>query len=144
MAVPRLVLDTNTVLSALLFSNGRLAWIRRAWQARRIVPLVSRATAEELIRVLAYPKFKLTTAERDDLLADYLPYCETVIVADEIAGLPDCRDPGDLPFLKLALGARADALISGDSDLLVLADTFAVAIISPSEIQARFPGITTN
>lgn len=144
MAVPRLVLDSNIVLSALLFSSGRLAWLRQGWQAQSFVPLVSRATAEELIRVLAYPKFKLTATERDDLLADYLPYCETVSVADKVAGLPDCRDADDLPFLKLALAAKADALISGDTDLLVLADTIAVPIIPPNEIPASFPGITSG
>jgi uncharacterized protein len=141
MAVPRLVLDSNIVLSALLFSNGHLAWLGRAWQTGRFIPLISRATAEELIRVLAYPKFKLTAAECDDLLADYLPYCETVMVADKVIGLPDCRDPGDLPFLKLALAAKADALVSGDDDLRVLAKTFPIRIIPASEIVRTFPAL---
>ncbi len=140
MAVPRLVLDTNTVLSALLFSNGRLAWLRPSWQAQRFVPLVSRATVEELLRVLAYPKFKLTAAEREDLLGDYLPYCETV-VALAPTGVPACRDAADMPFLALAITAGADALVSGDADLLVLADEFSIAIIAPSEVATRFPGI---
>lgn len=140
MTAPRLVLDTNTVLSALLFSNGRLAWLRPAWQAQRFVPLVSRATVEELLRVLAYPKFKLTAAEREDLLGDYLPFCETV---DVIAStqLPACRDMADMPFLALASAANADALVSGDADLLVLADEFFIAIVAPGEIATRFPGI---
>lgn len=140
MVFPRLVLDTNTVLSALLFAKGRLAWLRPAWQAGRFVPLVSRATAEELIRVLAYPKFKLTAADREDLLGDYLPFCETVDVPASIT-LPDCRDTADLPFLALALAARADALVSGDADLLVLAGRFSIAIIPPSEIGTRFPNL---
>jgi len=143
MAVPRFVLDTNTVLSALLFSNGRLAWLRPSWQAQRFVPLVSRATVEELLRVLAYPKFKLTAAESEDLLGDYLPYCETVDVPASIA-LPDCRDAADLPFLALALAARANALISGDTDLLVLADSFSIAIIPPGEVASLFPDIASR
>ena len=53
---PRVALDTHCVVSALLFSRGRLAWLRRAWQSGRVVPLVSRGTAAELIRVLVYPK----------------------------------------------------------------------------------------
>jgi hypothetical protein len=55
----RVVLDTNTALSALLFPAGRLSWMAAAWMAGRIEPLVSAATADELIRVLAYPKFRL-------------------------------------------------------------------------------------
>ena len=48
------------------------------WQHGRCIPLVSQATAAELIRVLAYPKFKLSAAEREELLADYLPCCHSV------------------------------------------------------------------
>ena len=69
----RVVLDTNVVLSALLFTSGRLAWIRRAWQHQQLKPLVCRETASELLRVLAYPKFKLSTAEQQALLEDFLP-----------------------------------------------------------------------
>jgi len=50
----RVVLDTNIVLSALLFNAGRLAWVRHAWQRQRVQPLVCRATVNELMRVLAY------------------------------------------------------------------------------------------
>lgn len=138
MAVPRLVLDTNTVLSALLFSNGRLAWLRPAWQAGRFVPLVSRATVAELIRVLAYPKFKLTAEDREDLLGDYLPYCEAVDVPTS-AKIPDCRDAADMPFLALALAGNADALVSGDADLLVLAGDFPITIIPPGDMARLFP-----
>lgn len=141
MAAPRLVLDTNSVLSALLFANGRMVWLRHAWQAGRFVPLVSRATVEELIRVLAYPKCKLTAADREDLLGDYLPYCETVDVPASIR-LPDCRDAGDLPFLALALATRADALVSGDADLLVLAENFPIPIISPGAIGTHFADLS--
>ena len=132
---PRLVLDTNTVVSALLFANGRLSWLRLAWQAQRLMPLVSRDTAAELVRVLAYPKFKLSSADREELLADYLPYCEVVSVPENQTNLPSCRDAADLPFLQLALAAKADALVSGDADLLELKMTFSVPILSPSEIQ---------
>ncbi len=55
MNPPRLVLDTNVVLSALLFSSRALTWLRRAWHAELIRPLASRETAMELIRVLTYP-----------------------------------------------------------------------------------------
>jgi len=141
MPVPRLVLDTNTVLSALLFAQGRLVWLRLAWQRHRLIPLVSRETTEELIRVLAYPKFKLTPAEREELLGDYLPYCETVVLPPMLPDLPDCRDPADKPFLKLALVAKADALISGDADLQVLAGVFSVPIVAPGDVALQFPAL---
>ena len=131
---PRVVLDTNCIVSALLFSRGRLAWLRRAWQSGRFVPLVSRVTAEELIRVLAYPKFKLDAAEREALLADYLPYTETFTTVDQPspAGL---RDPADAVFIALAQQAGADVLVSGDEDILVLRETLSVAVMEPARFQ---------
>ncbi|MDA0740118.1 MAG: putative toxin-antitoxin system toxin component, PIN family [Nitrospirae bacterium] len=134
MTRPRLVLDTNVLLSALLFHAGSLSWLRPAWQSETILPLASHDTVAELIRVLTYPKFKLTDDEREDLLADYLPWCEIVTVSKS-AEIPDCRDPFDKPFLELALMAKADALITGDKDLLVLAEKFPVPILTPAAFQ---------
>lgn len=128
---PRVVLDTNLVLSALVFSNGRLAALRHAWQSGgRYVPLVSKATTAELIRVLAYPKFKLSDVEQQELLADYLPWCATVRISSPLPVTPDCRDSFDLPFLQLAVAGKADYLVSGDRDLLILADRFDCPIVS--------------
>ena len=136
MTPPRTVLDTNVLLSALLFHAGALSWLRSAWQSDAIRPLASRDTVGELIRVLSYPRFRLTNDEREDLLGDYLPWCETVTAPNRIK-VPDCRDPFDRPFLELALTGRADALVTGDKDLLDLSETFAVPILTPGAFRAR-------
>jgi uncharacterized protein len=128
----RVVIDTNLVLSALVFGGGT-AKLRLAWQGDRFTPLVSKATITELIRVLAYPKFKLTKSEQEDLLADYLPFCETVLMPDVLPIIPECRDPLDAPFLVLALVGRADYLVTGDRDLLCLADQFSCPIIKADQ-----------
>jgi len=143
MIPPRLVLDTNVLLSALLFHQGSVAWLRHAWQSDAVRPLASRDTTEELIRVLAYPKFKLTDTDREDLLGDYLPWCETVNVPSKTK-VPDCRDPFDRPFLALAIAAKADALISGDKDLLALSDDFKIPILTPAAFKERFDNNTKN
>ena len=127
----RVVLDTNVLVSALIFSAGRLSWLRDAWQSRAVVPLASRETTRELIRVLSYPRFRLREDEREELLSDYLPWCETISITRRLR-TPQCRDPLDRPFLELAIAGRADVLITGDDDLLALAATFAVPIRSPS------------
>ena len=132
----RLVLDTNVLLSALLFPTGSLSWLRRSWQSEAILPLASRDTTAELLRVLYYPKLRLTGDEREDLLADYLPWCETVIVSKPVA-VPECRDSADRPFLELSLAGKADALVTGDADLLALASVFSVPILTPNAIRDR-------
>ncbi|HEY8709265.1 MAG TPA: putative toxin-antitoxin system toxin component, PIN family [Burkholderiaceae bacterium] len=123
-------LDTNLVLSALVFAGGRLAALRAAWQSGRCVPLVSQATASELIRVLASPKFTLTAADREELLADYLPYCRSVPIPARLPKLPQCRDANDQMFIELAAAGKADFLLTGDKDLLVLAPEFGRRIVT--------------
>jgi len=74
----RVVLDTNVVLSALVFGGGTAGRLRLSWQQGVFVPLASTATAQELVRVLAYPKFRLSKLEQGELLADYLPHTQVV------------------------------------------------------------------
>ncbi len=97
----RVVLDTNVVLSALLFPSGRLAWLREAWQVGRVVPVVCRETTAELLSALAYPKFRLSVEEREELLADFLPYVEVV-------ALPNPWPP-ESPAMRTCWRPRAGA-----------------------------------
>ena len=53
----RLVLDTNVVVSVLLFGHGSLTWIMESWRSGQIVPIISEQTSAELNRVLSYPRF---------------------------------------------------------------------------------------
>jgi len=48
-----------------------------------------------------------------------------------------CRDPADQMFPDLARAACADALVTGDADLLTLAATFPAPIIAPAEARRR-------
>lgn len=130
---PRAVLDTNVVLSALIFSKGRLAPIRLAWQQEVFYPLVSKDTTEELIRAMNYPKFKLSSAECDELLADYLPYCTIVKIPSKVPRTPSVRDQFDVPFLQLASCGKAKYLVSGDQDLLAVRGHLNFTILSAAD-----------
>ena len=130
MAPPRVVLDTNVVLSALLFRAGRLSAIRGAWQNERIIPLVSSGTAAELLRVLGYPKFKLSSDDQRELVADVLPYCTVVSLPKTPPRAPACRDPHDIPFLQLAASGRAKYLVTGDNDLLAIRGRLSYRIVT--------------
>lgn len=132
----RAVFDTGVVVSALIFSQGRLGWLRQDWREGHAVPLVAQPTVEELLRVFAYPKFRLTREARDELLADYLPYAEVVPVPKRAPRVPPCRDPEDRMFLELAVTGDAEALVTGDDDLLALAPEFAIPILRPEAWRA--------
>jgi putative PIN family toxin of toxin-antitoxin system len=126
--VIRVILDTNVLVSALLFS-GKLGRIIEGWKSGAFVPVFSRETFDEFRRVLSYPKFSLTVQEIAALIEDeVLPFCEVVKIGEEILGV--CRDPADDPFLSCAVAASADYIISGDKDLLALGSFRNIPIVT--------------
>ncbi len=135
----RVVLDTNVLVSALLFRQSRLSWIRLAWQnpaAGRILrPVLGPATTRELIRVLGYPKFQLSQGDVTTLLEDILPFAETVASEPPPLQWPrDFRDADDRIILDLTVAAGVEVLVSGDADLLVLAGQLEdLEILSPAQ-----------
>ena len=133
----RVVLDTNTVISALLF-GGDLSWLVDHWRCDAAVPLVSRATAGELLQVLRYPKFGLSEANIEVFAARYLPFAERIEVDESVLALPACRDPNDRIFLALAHAGRADVLVTGDNDLLGLRGETRFPIEKPQQYRGRF------
>ena len=81
--------------------------------------------------MLGYPKFQLTNAQRDELLGEHLPWCEAIVVVPPV-NVPHCRDPDDRKFLELTVSASADALVTGDEDLLALAPILNTPVLTPS------------
>ena len=145
MSAPvRVVLDTNVVLSALVFGGGVAGQVRLAWQRRSLLPLASMATVRELVRALAYPKFRLAPHEQQELLADYLPHVKTVRMPQPAPAVPKCRDPLDLPFMQLAVAGKAQVLVSGDKDLLAIAGAFerasGCAMLGLKAFAEQYPG----
>ena len=131
----RAVLDTNVILSALLF-GGTTGSLVMAWQTDRFHLLLSRAILEEILRVLAYPKFRLTETEIRGLLQEELiPFAETVITRRQPA--VRLRDPDDLAVVACALTGRARCLVTGDADLLSLRRIRHVEAIRPADFLAR-------
>jgi predicted nucleic acid-binding protein len=76
---------------------------------------IENGTTSELLRVLTYPKFRLSSEPIGALIADLLPWSE--IWLEELSDdQPRCRDPQDQNFLDLAIGAGVQSLVSGDED----------------------------
>jgi len=129
--VKRVVLDTNVLVSALLF-RGELSKIVGLWQKGKIIPVISKETFHELRTPLGYPKFSLTQEEIDSIIEnEILPYFEIVEVVKEVKGV--CRDPEDDKFISCALSASADCIVSGDKDLFDLKQHKSAKIIKASD-----------
>jgi hypothetical protein len=137
-AVTRVVLDTNTVVSALLFS-GTAARLVPLWRFRRIVPLVTKSILEEYVRVLAYPKFHLSAPDIRLLIEEeVMPYVEAVRITRRLR--PPVADRDDHKFLNCAVAGRAEFLITGDRELQRLGAYRGVGIIPVAEFLTRADG----
>ncbi len=130
----RVVLDTNVVVSALLF-RGVTGQLARVWQDGAFTPLVSKAMVEEYLRVLAYPKFGLSAEDVKSLVEhQLLAFAQPVKVGRVAEVIAD--DPSDNEFLACAVTGRARYLVSGDRHLLILKRYRKIPIVSVAEFLA--------
>lgn len=137
----RLVIDTNTLISAAISPRGKTSRLLQYLKARRFTLLYSNATWEELIEILHRPhlrrKYDLTDYYLHFFLQAIRQGGEEVTPTDSIK---ICRDADDDKFLEVAVSGMADYLISNDGDLLSLSPYAGIPIISPREILARLDG----
>jgi putative PIN family toxin of toxin-antitoxin system len=125
------VIDTNVLVSALLF-GGKPGRLIDLWKNRRLRPFLSEEMIDELIRVLAYPKFDLTEKEIDYLLyAEILPFFDVAHTSTGPLIVED--DPHDDMFLRCADAAGAEFIISGDRHLLSLKSYKKIPILTPAK-----------
>lgn len=126
----RIVLDSNVFISRLLNKDsipGR-AFIKATSSG---IILISEEILEELTDVLGRKKFDpyITIEERKDFLRQLSHVVEFV---PQLISIKACRDPRDDKFLSLAVNGKADFIITGDNDLLVLDPFRNIRIISCS------------
>ncbi|HSE90202.1 MAG TPA: putative toxin-antitoxin system toxin component, PIN family [Candidatus Binatia bacterium] len=133
----RVVLDTNVVVSALLFT-GISSKLVPLWQGGVITALVSRSILEEYLRVLSYPKFKLSEGDIKGLIQEeLLPYVEVVKPGRRLRVVD--RDPSDDKFVECAVAGKARVIISGDKDLLSIGRYRKTLIQSPAQFLEKNP-----
>ncbi len=131
MSKIRIVLDSNVILSAALFKGSTP---RQALDKASITGqiLMSNEILEELQDIFNRPKFDKYSSKqlRNEFLNDFLAIVENVQIVQKIAA---CRDRKDDKFLELAVNGKANYIITGDQDLLVLNLFQDIVIISVSD-----------
>jgi putative PIN family toxin of toxin-antitoxin system len=134
----RVVLDSNIVVSALLWGGKPYALIAAAAE-ERIELYSSPALLEELADVLGRAKFaaRLTQAQRTvaQLIKQYRGLVEVVKVESIAPAV--LADPADDQVLACAIAAQANLIVSGDSDLQRLGSYQGIAIVSAAECLRR-------
>ena len=133
----RLVLDTNVVLSALLW-GGKPYQLLNAGRLGLFQSFMNAGMRRELEATLSRTKFQKYVAATG-LTANQLvsQYCAmTTQVASIRLAEPVCRDPDDDNILACAVAANADVLVTGDEDLLVLKNHHTFWIATPNDAVA--------
>ena len=134
------VIDTNVLLSAALSPSGAPA--RLVDHLLVVGKLVfSAATFAEIETRIWLPKFDryITLEQRKAFLNDLSSAAFWVNVPPLVAARAYSRDADDDKFIHTALAAQVVWLVTGDKDLLVLAETMlplGVRILSPSDALA--------
>ena len=128
----RLFLDTNVLVSAIVFPNSQTAaFLARAIERHTIV--ISSYVVEELHEVF-HQKFPAHLPALETFLSEFS--YELIYIPREIetSGIPDIRDPDDLPILVSAIMGDCDYLITGDKDILEI-ELERPMILSPKEFE---------
>jgi putative PIN family toxin of toxin-antitoxin system len=135
MTAERLVFDCNVLISAALVERGTAAKALDAAYAGHIL-LLSKPTFDEIVTRLARPKFRRYLDEASRVI--FLEALSAVAEWVDIEGLPQgCRDPDDDKYLETASRGAADAVVTGDRDLLVMHPYDGIPILTPASWLAR-------
>jgi uncharacterized protein len=127
----RFILDTNILVSALLIKNSPAIQVIEIIEKIGII-LYSETTFLELKQVLNRRKFKkyFTEEQKQTFIVKLIETSELIEITENITS---CRDPKDNKFLELAVSGKANFIITGDKDLLVLNPFRNIKIITINE-----------
>ena len=131
----RFVYDVNVIISAVLLPGSKPdRALRKAQDLGEL--LVSESIWLELEQVLARPKFNryTTPEERNDFLVDLSETVQFIKVTEQNN---ECRDPKDNKYLELAVTGKAECIVTGDDDLLVLNPWRGIKILTVQEFLAK-------
>ena len=133
----RLVFDTNVIISAMLFEGSKPSKAFNSGIKHGVI-LFSSSTFAELEEILSRNKFNqyISHEERKQFLTSFILNLTPVEINETIS---ECRDPKDNKFLELAVCGKADFIISGDEDLLVLNPFRNIQIITPDTFLKMHP-----
>jgi putative PIN family toxin of toxin-antitoxin system len=129
----RAVIDTSILIRALIKPQGTVGPVLQGLRNADYQFLYSDPLLAELADVLARPrlrsKYGLTGEDVAMVLSLILLRGEPVVPARRINV---CRDPTDNMVLEAAVAGQADAIVSGDKDLLTLNPFEGIPILSPA------------
>lgn len=124
----RAVVDTNVFVSGLMLPKSTPGKVMAAWRAGHFRLVLSEPLLEEISAVLGYPRIRKRIGWDDEVISRYRALlrfeAEIVDIQNQAAHVP--RNAKDNMVLATLLAGKADCLVSGDRDLLSLADSYPI------------------
>ena len=134
----RAVIDTNIIVSA-LFWGGLPAQVFAAARDEKFIALLTEPLLSEVATVMGRDKFADQISKRgltvDTIITQYRS--AAVFVESAEISMDTLRDPKDIMILACAVGGKADFIISGDKDLLILKVYENIPILSADQFLQR-------
>jgi uncharacterized protein len=133
----KVVLDTNVLLSGLMAPEGTPGRILAAWFDARFDVVMSIEQLAEIGRALGYPKIHRKLKWDEQRIEQFIRqlYIRAEVVDLHSTSVEIPRDPRDTPILATLITSGADALVSGDRDLLELRGKYRIQ--TPAEFARR-------
>jgi putative PIN family toxin of toxin-antitoxin system len=127
----KFVFDCNVIISAFLFKNSQPRLALEKAKSTGII-LLSNEIINELENVIKRQKFDryISLNTREELLNNLIELADKITPDETIT---DCRDSKDNKYLELALSGKAQYIITGDKDLLILNPFQEINIIKPDD-----------
>jgi hypothetical protein len=131
----KVVLDTNVFVSGLMGVCSPPRLIIDAWLDDRFTLVTSLYLVTELNHVLSYPRIadrlQVSSTQTEQILAALLS--QTIVVPGKVSILGVTRDPKDDAVVACAVEGKADCIVSGDQDLLVLGTYQGIQVVTPAQ-----------
>ena len=133
----RVVLDTNILMSGLMYPASTPGRIIAAWSEAQFDVVSSHEQLAEIGRVLGYPKIRRILQWDDQRIEHFIKqlYVRVEVADPATAEVEVLRDPDDAPILGALVAAGADFIVTGDRDLLALGDRYPIE--TPAEFVRR-------
>ena len=129
----QIVLDSNVLISALLIPKSNAGYILQLWRDKKFTLVVSKFILMKTKKVLCYPKIRNRLKWDEQKINHYVDllsfFAKKVDIENTSAQVE--KNQNDVPILATFIKAQVDYLVTGDDDLLSLANNYS--IVTPAE-----------
>ena len=124
----KVVIDTNVLLSGLMYPEGTPGRMIAAWIENRFDVVLSLDQLAEIGRVLEYPKIRRKLGWDDQKIEQFIKqlYIRAEVIELGEISVEVAGDPDDAPILQTLIATHADILVTGDRDLLALREAYPI------------------